>query len=71
MEQSFGLRIYHEYVAWAMFTGFKWVRYSRRGDRLCIWSLKMPSYTRAVMNKECADQFERWYNWMKNGRRII
>jgi len=65
MVDPFGLRIYHEYVSWAMGSGFKWVRYSRRGDYLNIWSLRQPHYIQGVMNRECANRFERWYKWMK------
>ncbi len=63
--QTFGLRVYHEYVAWAMKSGFKWVRYSRRRDMLTVWNLKTPNYHQCVSSAECADRFERWYNWMR------
>jgi len=65
VDKAFGLRVYHEYVAWAMLTGFKWVRYRREGDYLSVWNLKTPFGSMSVVDKECADRFERWYNWMR------
>ena len=64
MEQTFGMRVYHEFVAWAMQSGFKWVRYSRNGEDLHVWNLKAPYYIKGVVDSECAIRFERWYNWM-------
>ena len=64
-EQSFELRVYHEYVAHSMRSGFKWMRYSRRGDYLTIWNLRMPNYKMSVISAECANRFERWYKWMR------
>ncbi len=65
MKETFGMRVYHEYVAWAMRSGFKWIRFSREGNYLTIWSLRMQHYQQSVVDKECADRFENWYNWMK------
>ena len=65
-EQSFGLQIYHEYVVYSMRSGFKWMRYNRRGSSLTIWNLKMPKLRMSVVSSECANHFERWYKWMSS-----
>lgn len=64
--RSFGLRMYHRYVAQSMIQGFKWVRYGRNFDTLWIYDLRnYPGVRSSVTDRECADRYERWYKWMK------
>jgi len=63
--RTWGLQIYHRYVASSMANGFKWVRYERNSDTLTIIDLRESGIIRSVTNKECAERYERWYRWMK------
>ena len=63
--RTWGMKIYHEYVAQSMAQGFKWIKYERDGDTLTIFDLRNSGISSSVMDRECADRYERWYQWMK------
>ncbi len=64
--RSWGLRMYHRYVAQSMSQVFKWVRYERRRNTLTIFDLRNPGILSSITDRECADRYERWYLWMKS-----
>ena len=64
--ESFEIRTYHQFVAWSLSHGFKWTRYTRKGDYLTITNLKICGGSIASCEKGIADRYERWFKWMKN-----
>lgn len=68
-KESFELETYHEFVAFSMRIGFRWMRYEIVKNCLSIYSLKYPRYRKSVANKEIAKRYERWYKWMKKNNK--
>ena len=67
-DENFELRVYHEFVAETMLHGLRWARMQRiQGGGVRIFNLRHPHISRAIINREIGNRYERWFIWQKNG----